>query len=611
MPLEDRDYIKGSHPPSCTCVECANRRLKRLRKEAHPKAISVCPRCGKKSLFYNGQDRIYECLNLKCKASGHTVSEVRGYDRYMTPEETDRAVSQAAERQAAAYRNTADGAVPSNHEESGTTADAREIHERRASKDVHNWLIALLLIFSLSITGIGISLYIGSFVPFWLMCGLSFIYSIEKWFNYFTRRHKELGKLYRLLLNLSILLSLGLLIWSGVKLFSHQLVQSPVAGSLIFLAEFVFFIWMWVVVAKNSWRWPSMKLTIFSLVALFLVLAFAGVQPMSYYKDNILSYMSGNGRATTTPPTSVAGQHTTPPFPSAVSTPPPSATPIVSDKIDAKTGQYKNYYLGLVANPKVTGGSGCYDSKGEFIVLVNNKNAKNPTYSELVNFLKSDTTDKFPYELSLLVIRSYYGQAEDNIDLVRIKEIIDGAAQPSPPRICADFAERLHNGAEMAGIRCGYVIIDSLNHALDVFETTDKGLVFIDDTGKSNNLQIYTISLPNSITFGQSNSWDKVAYVASGKPYGLIDLECALSFGLDYSGYQKWLAAKKAFDTLDDEYDKLVGGRVIVPQDTYNRLQNMLTQEKALASELGGFWDSLGTVASYFITWDGNWRNRR
>jgi hypothetical protein len=27
MPLADRDYIRGSHPPSCTCTECVNRRL--------------------------------------------------------------------------------------------------------------------------------------------------------------------------------------------------------------------------------------------------------------------------------------------------------------------------------------------------------------------------------------------------------------------------------------------------------------------------------------------------------------------------------------------------------------------------------------------------------
>lgn len=27
MPLSDRDYMKGKHPPSCTCVDCVNKRL--------------------------------------------------------------------------------------------------------------------------------------------------------------------------------------------------------------------------------------------------------------------------------------------------------------------------------------------------------------------------------------------------------------------------------------------------------------------------------------------------------------------------------------------------------------------------------------------------------
>ena len=52
--------------------------------------------------------------------------------------------------------------------------------------------------------------------------------------------------------------------------------------------------------------------------------------------------------------------------------------------------------------------------------------------------------------------------------------------------VCADFAEMLHNNAEAAGIRAAYVCIMLLNetegHTLNAFETTDKGLVFIDCT---------------------------------------------------------------------------------------------------------------------------------
>jgi hypothetical protein len=37
----------------------------------------------------------------------------------------------------------------------------------------------------------------------------------------------------------------------------------------------------------------------------------------------------------------------------------------------------------------------------------------------------------------------------------------------------------------MAGIRCAYVsvVLSTGLHALDAFQTTDKGLVYIDDTG--------------------------------------------------------------------------------------------------------------------------------
>jgi hypothetical protein len=38
---------------------------------------------------------------------------------------------------------------------------------------VSNWLIALLFIFALSISGLGISIFTGSFIPFWILLGFS------------------------------------------------------------------------------------------------------------------------------------------------------------------------------------------------------------------------------------------------------------------------------------------------------------------------------------------------------------------------------------------------------------------------------------------------------
>ena len=90
-----------------------------------------------------------------------------------------------------------------------------------------------------------------------------------------------------------------------------------------------------------------------------------------------------------------------------------------------------------------------------YIPLKNNPDATNPTWSELESFLASDNTDKLKY----------------NIDTF----------------VCGDFAEMLHNNAEMAGIRAAYVSVQlgpseyyptSGGHALNAFQTTDKGLVY-------------------------------------------------------------------------------------------------------------------------------------
>jgi len=151
-----------------------------------------------------------------------------------------------------------------------------------------NWLLSLLFVCALSLCGWGFSVLVGSFIPLWLLLGFSVIYAIEKWLFYYTRKFKIVGKIYRTILNLSVLSLLGLLIWSCVSLFTQQFMQSPLVGSLVVLAELIFFIWLWRVVAKNSWRWPSMKLTLLSAICLFLIFAFAGVQPFSTYKDTAI-----------------------------------------------------------------------------------------------------------------------------------------------------------------------------------------------------------------------------------------------------------------------------------------------------------------------------------
>ena len=231
MPIWNRDWyrdwlFKGKHPPTCTCVNCTNKRLSKSDTK-------------------------------------HSVSR-----KDITPIKIPKPVPVEPAR---------------------TVPVAEKDAPKKTGNNISNWVLSLLLIFALSVMGLGITLFIGNSIPFWICLGFSTIYSVEKWFIYVTRKHKGIGKLYRLFLNLSILSLFGLIIWSGIRLFSQQFVQSSLAGSLVFLGEFVFFIWMWRVVSKNSWRWPSMKLTIFSLLAVSIIFAFAGVQPMSSYKDGVIT----------------------------------------------------------------------------------------------------------------------------------------------------------------------------------------------------------------------------------------------------------------------------------------------------------------------------------
>ncbi|MDD5700741.1 MAG: transglutaminase domain-containing protein [Dehalococcoidales bacterium] len=348
MPLSDRDYIKGEHPPNCTCVECTNKRLG--KNNVH---LDVCPKCYAKSVWYNNREKTYECLNPKCKIKGRSLDEIRhiAYDRYSSPEDTSKASENYPKEQQI---------KPSQKEDHYTRSNTNENRRRKGIRlGNQNWLKALLLVVIVSLAGLGISIYIGIPIPFWTLLGFSIIFSIEKWFNYFTRKQKTIGKLYRLLLNLSILSLLGIVIWSGIKLFSRQFIYNQLVGILIFIAELIFFIWMWRIVSKNSWRWPSMKLTVFSIFVLFLILAFAGVAPMETYKDASISFLSSKfsnstGTSTVTSvnkstplavsPSSVQASSSTPVKTSPVASLSSAITPGLTSNIDRSAFQSIDQY---------------------------------------------------------------------------------------------------------------------------------------------------------------------------------------------------------------------------------------------------------------------------
>jgi hypothetical protein len=100
---------------------------------------------------------------------------------------------------------------------------------------------------------------------------------------------------------------------------------------------------------------------------------------------------------------------------------------------------------------------------GHRITLHINESAENPTYQQMIDFIKSDRTDEIPYN------RSSFDSA--------------------------DFAERVQNNAESVGYKCAWVHInfnDGVEYMCNAFNTVDRGLIFVDCTnyGKSDNDKI-------------------------------------------------------------------------------------------------------------------------
>lgn len=138
---------------------------------------------------------------------------------------------------------------------------------------------------------------------------------------------------------------------------------------------------------------------------------------------------------------------------------------------------------------------------GHNIVLRNNDDAKDPTYNELVDFILRDNTDKRTYSPGSFV--------------------------------CADFAETVHNNAEAQGIKAGWVTIDfvedSRGHVCNVFNTTDRGLVFIDctssyppsggDWDSTVNLEIGSEYIPHHINSYDNSYYDSMGIVSNYRIY--------------------------------------------------------------------------------------------
>ena len=233
---------------------------------------------------------------------------------------------------------------------------------------------------------------------------------------------------------------------------------------------------------------------------------------------------------------------------------------------------------------------------GEPIELINNPNATNPTYEELVAFIQQDTTDTNDY-----------------------------LEHPRIGYVCADFAEDVHNNAEAAGIRAAWVSLHNegsdKGHACNAFDTIDMGLVYIDCTGQrfSDKLNFRLVETEEGFSFVSDSptSWDAIAYAEIGKEYGLIPITKAKA--LTYSFYeeytQKWQEYRELLNNFNNEvtqFNQEIEGK------TYHKGSSELARIEAwkadlerqgelldkLSEELGNVWlEPKGIVKDINIHW--------
>lgn len=103
----------------------------------------------------------------------------------------------------------------------------------------------------------------------------------------------------RLLLVLIVIACIALAIWTGYQLFFlHKL--APLIGSIIFIVDIAVLICD-IYILRNKYysnRSPNFFIVFVSILAIFLILAFAGVQPLSSYKNNALTSIANVFRDT-------------------------------------------------------------------------------------------------------------------------------------------------------------------------------------------------------------------------------------------------------------------------------------------------------------------------
>ena len=156
---------------------------------------------------------------------------------------------------------------------------------------------------------------------------------------------------------------------------------------------------------------------------------------------------------------------------------------------EAKLVQISNYSISVSYNKNPL-----YVLPGNnHINLKSSLAAKDPTYKELIDFIKNSNIDSTPYS--------------DNYQ-------------------CGNYAQDIFNEASISGIKSSYVQLffdlGRFNHAINGFNTTDKGLIFIDCTNYGMWKKF------NKSTPIRLNSSDKLFTLELGKESEITSIDTGL-----------------------------------------------------------------------------------
>jgi hypothetical protein len=237
----------------------------------------------------------------------------------------------------------------------------------------------------------------------------------------------------------------------------------------------------------------------------------------------------------------------------------------------------------ILANGKyVTGGYTGAVIHGP-VIIKSNPDAHDPTWAEVISFIYTDNTDSHPYY-------------PDNY-------------------VCADYAAQFYENAQNRGLKCGFVVLDGVDHGINAFNTTDKGLIYIDYTGKQYNPKW---------TYNGVLNYKKIAYIKEGSVLGVISFDTVISnnLGFDYPTFVTWKikadafeAEVSAFSSDVSNFNVFVKDRIFAAQspdlEKAETWQQKLKDQRAKLIEedklIGPVWDltKMGIVTGTEVFWKG------